>query len=306
MTERTFTRRTMLRRSLATAGAGALVGAAGCSSIPNPLGGNTPYANWLPVPDDISDDDHYSFTYLNLDDIESNEDELDDESFDTSNFEGTWAPVDIDWEDVSGVTTIGIGGFLGLGGLIVEAEFDRDDAISDLEDEDFEEDSEHEGYTLMLGPEESQAYAVGDGALVSAPASEGDTGTVEAIVDAKTGNGDRYGDENDDMGELIDALGGGTIIDGRTMDEPDEAEPAEGTFDAMVASGQRAKINGESTDLKHVVVYESEDDVDTDDLEEWVTENDGDDGQFENLEDISYDSNGRKGIITGTGDTDEL
>jgi len=70
MFERTYTRRAMLRRGLATAGAGALVGAAGCSSIPNLLGDNTPYAKWLPAPAAVDDSDHYNFTYFNVDDLE--------------------------------------------------------------------------------------------------------------------------------------------------------------------------------------------------------------------------------------------
>lgn len=313
MFERTYTRRAMLRRSLATAGAGALVGAAGCSSIPNPLGGGTPYANWLPVPDDIGESDHYNFTYLSLDDIESNEDELNEESIDPSTYEDFWEPLDINWEDASGLTILGFGGMFGFGGFIVEAEFNREEIISDLEDEDFDEDSEHEGYTLMLNDSESQVYAVGDNAVVLTSArdtdgerSSGETGTAEAIIDAKTGQEDRYGDDSDDMSTLIGELGGGTLVTGNTMEEPDDAEPANGSFDAMVARGQQAKINGESTDMKYVVVYESSDDVDTDDLEEWVDENDGSDEQFDDVDDVSYNSNGRKGIITGTIDTDDL
>ncbi len=296
----------MLRRSLATAGAGALVGAAGCSSIPNPLGGNTPYANWLPVPDDVGDSDHYNFTYLNLNDIESNEDELDGDSIDPASYEEFWAPLDIDWEDASGLTILGFGGLFGVGGLVVEADFSRDDAISGLEDEDFDEDSEYEGYALMLDSAETQVYAIGDGAVVLTSSDGGDTDTAEALIDAKTGNADRYGDDSDDMSTLIDALGGGTFVNGNTMDEPEDPDPAGGTFDAMVAEGQQVTINGQTADVNYVVVYESSDDVDTDDLEEWVTENDGNDEQFDDVDDISYNENGRTGIVTGTLDTDEL
>ncbi|MDS0282494.1 hypothetical protein [Haloarcula onubensis] len=313
MFDRTYTRRTLLRRSLATAGAGALVGAAGCSSIPNPLGGGASYADWLPVPDDIGDSDHYNFTYLNLDDFESNEDEIDEESFDPASYEDFWDPLDIDWEDVSGLTILGFGGMFGFGGLVIEAEFNRDDVISDLEDEDFDEDGDHEGYTLMLDESESQVYAIGDGAAVLTPArdtdgesSSGETGTAEAVIDAKTGNADRYADDSEAMSTLVDELGGGTLVSGRTMEEPEDASPENGTFDAMVAQGQQAKINGETTDVKYVVVYESSDDVDTGDLEDWVDENDGSDEQFDDVDDISYNQNGRTGVISGTINTDDL
>lgn len=313
MFERTYTRRAMLRRSLATAGAGALVGAAGCSSIPNPLGGGTPYANWLPVPDDISDRDHYNFTYLNLDDIEKHEDELDDESIDPDSYEDFWDPLDIDWEDASGVTVLGFGGLFGLGGFSLEAEFNRSEIIADLEDQDFAEDSEYEGYTLMFNDDESRVYAIGDGAVVLTAArstdgesSSGDTGLAEAIIDAQAGNVDRYGDDSDDMSTLIEQLGGGTIVNGRTMEERDDGDPANGTFEAMVARGRQVQINGQRSDVKYVIVYQSESDVDTGDLEDWVDENAGSDEQFDDVDDISYNKNGRSGVITGKIDTDDL
>jgi len=260
----------------------------------------------LPVPDDVGDSDHYNFTYLNMDDFEKHEDKLDDDSTDPSSYEDFWDPLDIDWEDTTGLTILGFGGLFGFGGFIIEAEYNRDEIISSLEDDDFEEDSEHQGYAIMLGPNDSQVYAVGNNAVVLAATSDGDTDNAEAIIDAKAGEADRYGDDSDDMNELIGALGGGTFVNGRTMEEPEDDNPENGTFDAMVAMGSQAKINGDQTKRKWVVVYEEESDVDTGDLEDWVDENDGSDEQFDDVDDISYNKNGRKGIITGTIDTDDL
>jgi len=129
---------------------------------------------------------------------------------------------------------------------------------------------------------------------------------AEAIVDAETGNADRYADDNEDMSTLVGELGGATFVNGNTMEEPEDADPANGTFDAMVAEGQRAQVNGQRSDVKYAVVYESSDDVDTGDLEEWVDENDGSDEQFDDVDDISYNQNGRAGVITGKIDTDDL
>jgi len=310
MFDRTYTRRAMLRRSLATAGAGAIIGAAGCSSLPNPLGGGASYANWLPVPDDVSDSDHYSFSYINMNAVESNEDAFDDDSVDPSTFEGFWDPLDLDWEDTSSVITLGFGRF-GFGGLVVEADYNRDDQISELEDEDYDEDSEYEGFTIMLSENEERAIALNGNAavLTSATDSSGDTGDtdrVEAVIDAKRGNEDRYGDDSEDMSLLLDRLGGGTFVNGRTMEESDDDNPEGGRFDAMVARGSRTKVNGETAKQKWVVVYDSEDDVDTGDLEDWVDENDGGGDQFDDVSDLSYNQNGRTGIITGTVDTDEI
>ena len=57
----------------------------------------------------------------------------------------------------------------------------------------------------------------------------------------------------------------------------------------MVACGHKLQIRGAMSGLTWLVVYESEDDVSTDDLEAWVEANDG-----------------RVGFITGTADTEKV
>jgi len=306
-----YSRRTVLRRSLATAGAGALVSTAGCSSIPNPLGGGAPYASWLPDPDEIGDSDHYRFNYFNLGEIESNEDNVDD--FEGSELEEFWSPLDIDWEDVSNLTAFGP--LFGLSTLAIEADYNKDDQISTLEDEDYDEDSEYNGYTIMLSDNEEDAVALNGNAVITTSATDdsgdgtpegGDTDKVETVIDAKKGNVDRYQQANEDMKALTSALGGGTVITGRTTDEPDEATPADGDFENMVAKGSSSKINGDTVKEKWVVVYDSEDDVDQGDLEDWVDENSDDDQEFADVEDISYNTNRRKGIVTGKTDADDF
>jgi hypothetical protein len=74
----------------------------------------------------------------------------------------------------------------------------------------------------------------------------------------------------------------------------------------MVADGSTTTIDGETADRTWVVIYESADDVDLDDLADWVDENDGDGGTFDDVDDIGYSRNGRAGIVTGTSDTDDL
>lgn len=300
MSDGRYTRRGMLRRSAATVGAGTLLGVAGCSSV-NPFGGGGGvYANWLPVPDDIGDSDHYQFIYLDTENLEANEDELPD-NFDLSFFESRWNPVDIDWEDTSTILS-----FDSI--VIADAEFTREDAVEDLEDEDFEEDTDHEGYTLYLGPNELQAFALNDsyvlvafGAYTSDPIE-----MLEAVIDANSGEAERYGEDSEDMSALVDALGGGSVVTARTTEEPDNDNPEAGRFDHMVARGNEATIDGDTADRRWVVVYESAEDVDTGDLEDWVDANDGSDETFDDVDDISFNQNGRLGVISGTSDTDDL
>jgi len=314
MSNREYSRRTVLRRSIATAGAAGLVSTAGCSSVPNPFGGSPPYASWLPAPGDLGDADHYRFNYLNMGQIESNEDQFSSDSFDPSSFEEFWAPLNINWEDTSHITTFG--GLFGVsGGIAVEADYNQDDAVSTLEGEDFEQDSEYDGYSIMLGGDGQRIYAVDGSAVIITSASgssdggtssDGSTDRVETIIDAKAGDTDRYGDASDDMSTLTGELGGGTLVSGGTMEAPDEADVENGRFENMVARGSRIEANGDTADAKYAVVYESESDVDTAELEAWVDANDGSDGQFADLNDPSYDSNGRTGVITGTVNTSDI
>jgi len=299
MSGREYTRRALLRRGTAAVSAGAIASTAGCFGL-NPLGGGGgAYANWLPVPDDIGDSDHYQFTYLDTEVVESNEDNFDEDSFDIDSIESFWDPLGFDWEDTSMI-------LLASQAVVVEASFDREDAVSDLEDDDYEEDGDHEGFTLFLGPTESRAFGVGDNAVVVTGGYGVDDplDPIEATIDAKTGNADRYGDENEDMSALLSELGG-ALDSGGTMEESDSDTPENGLFENMVASGDTATVNGETADRKWVIVYEEQDDVDTDDLEDWVDAN-SDEGEFADVDDISYNQNGRKGIVTGTVDTDEL
>ena len=300
MSDGEYTRRTVLRRGTAAVSAGALASIAGCGGS-NPLGGGGgAYANWLPVPDEIGDSDHYSFTYLDMETIESNEDNLDEDSFGLDTIESFWDPLGFDWEDTSTLLIVSQV-------TIIEAEFSREDAVSDLEDEDFEEDTDHEGYTIFLGPSESRAFAVGDNtALIGGGYGiEDPVDQLEVVIDAQNGNEDRYGDENEDMSALLGELGG-TLDSGSTLEESDNDNPESGAFENMVAQGRTATINGETSDREWVIVYDEQDDVDTGDLEDWVDANDSDDGEFDGVDDISYNQNGRKGIITGTIDTDDL
>lgn len=111
------------------------------------------------------------------------------------------------------------------------------------------------------------------------------------------------------MQTLVDELGTATFVSGDTQEEPDDPDPENGRFDNAVAEGDLSNIDGETIDRKWVIVYEEEDDVDLDDLEEYVDANDSsaDDGYnpFDDVDDISYNKSGRMGIITGTTDADE-
>lgn len=303
MSDNDHTRRSVLRRAGTAVGAGALASVAGCvDSLPGLGSGGTSYETWLPEPDTVTSGDHSSFWFLDTATFESNEDELDDSMVDTlESIEQVWQPVGVDWDETSTIL------LLDNVVPVVEADFETEDVVDDLEDEDFDEDDEYEGYRLF--ERDTRGFAVGNGRLIAIGQfirSEDPIDDLEAIIDVNNGEEDRYVDEVEEMSVLVDELGNGTSINGRTLDAPDEPAPEQGVFDEMVAEGHASSINGETADETYVIVYDSEDDVDLDDLEDWVDENDGSDQQFDDLDDIEYTQKGRKGVITGTLDTDEI
>ena len=76
-----------------------------------------------------------------------------------------------------------------------------------------------------------------------------------------------------------------------------------------MAEGTRSVVDGERVAEKWVYVYERPRDVDTAALEAYVQANDNSsaevDQPFVAVDDISYTTEGRKGIITGTRDAGE-
>lgn len=298
MSDGTYTRRTLLRRSVATMSAGTVVGTAGClDRIPNPLGGGS-YTAWLPAPDAL-DVDVYSFGRYDNDDWTETEDEFSDD-YDESGIEDQWEPIGVSLDDVSES--------LYFHSIQVHvADFDRQDLVEDLEDENYDEEAEIEGYTLFLADGERRAFALNGSAFICTASyydyEQSPEDALTAVIEAKAGTEDRYVDESDAMSKLIDTLGTNSSVTGETV-EDDEDDPANGRFDEMVAQGATASLDGETTEREWAVVYESGDDVDLDDLEEWVDENDDEYGQFEDVDDIEYNQSGRVGRITGTMDTD--
>jgi hypothetical protein len=299
-----FTRRELLRLGGTAHGASAVAATAGCLGVPCVAGfGNCrgAYVQWLPEPG-AAWATTTGFRVVDYSSLADQEDEFDDET-DFDEVEQRWEPADVDWEDVSmGLAFHGVD--------VVDASFDRDDVIGDFEDEDFDAEGDHGGYEVLLGPDERAAVGVGDGTLVTAGLASGSfedpPNVVETVVDARSGDEDRYDDEVDSFGPLTNALGDGDIISAQTMDAVDDGDPERGRFENVVASGFRHVVDGSTTDGKWVFVFEEGDDVDTGDVENWIEASEESDGTFSTWEDASVGKNGRKAVVTTTADTDEL
>lgn len=296
MGELTGTRRDVLRSTGAALGAATLASSAGCLGV---LGGNE-YAQWLPEPGTVGGPDHYSFSKFGYSALEEHEDEFGAET-DFDVVEMAWAPADVDWEDVTM--------HLSFDGVnVVAAEFDREDVVDDFADEDVDEDGEHEGYTVLENSNESAAVAVGDGTFVTAGFGFGQlddpVDAVEAVVDTREGEEDAYLEDSDAFDELTDELDDGDSVTGVTTEPTTTDDPAAGEFEHQVAQGRSWTVNGDETNGQWVLVFEEEDDVDIDDVEEWVTTSD--DREFEDWDDFEYATNGRTAVVRAVADTDDL
>jgi len=297
-----ISRRRTLKLSVATASAGMFGGLAGCSNVPF-IGGGADYTQWAFEPGTVSDSDHLSASFVDYATIVDNEDSFDSDYYE-SNFENTEDsfPInaaDLGVEDLNWQVSVS-----GYGGAVV-ADYNQEDVVGELEDNDFDDETDHEGYTIYLGSDEGRAVGIDGSTLVH---SSGGFGTdespdaiVEALIDTSVGEEDRYVDENEHFAALSDEWGSPTVAFGSTQEPSEETNAQNGQFEGTTANGISIQVNGDTTDAKVAYVFEEEGDVDMDDVEEYA-----DTDQFDDLDDIGTSQNGNVAVITGTIDTDDL
>ncbi|PSP86080.1 hypothetical protein BRC96_00670 [Halobacteriales archaeon QS_6_64_34] len=282
------------------------VAGAGCSTL---LGGGEAetdvFTRWLPAPTAVTNTDHYRFDYYDLATLGAQREHLGGEP---TVFERTWEPVGLAWDDATAVVTVGSVD-------VVTAEFDRDGAVSDLEAAGYDRAGEYKGYVRYRNGETGTVFALTDGTLLVASVDRfaadavAPTERLETVVGAATGDVDRYAEANEDIRAVVEELGRATLVSARTLEESDAAGPRSGRFENLVAEGTRSVVDGERVAEKWVYVYERPRDVDTAALEAYVQASDNSsaevDQPFVAVDDISYTTEGRKGIITGTRDAGE-
>jgi hypothetical protein len=125
---------------------------------------------------------------------------------------------------------------------------------------------------------------------------------ISTISMTQNGETTLYESEVDPAGTLFSALGGGDFATGTTMEEIDDDVPEQGRFDNMVARGTAVSVNGETSNVKSVVVYDDADDFDDGAIEDWTDEAE----QWDDVDDINISQSGNVATITGKIDTDDL
>lgn len=183
-----------------------------------PPGAPTDYPFWLPAPSAVGQE-HYAVTSAAVAAVRDLERHLGDGA--TDPFHGAYpVPGIAEWAAVDTVHH--------LDGIarVTTATFDRAAAESAWRSNASEEWS-HRGFSLFQT--ESAVAAVDDGAVVetgtiSASRIDDERGAVEAIVDARAGESQRYADANPDCDRLFGAVGPAHVFRARTS-APDDGLP---------------------------------------------------------------------------------
>lgn len=292
------------RRDALRGAAGAvLAGIAGCTSGPMG-GGDRSYTEWLYEPGTVTDNDHYSFQTVQADQIVEHEDELDSEVFSQfeEDIEGRYESFNLDIDDIQSYVSF-------RGSRVLTGSFDLEEIREELEEDDYDSE-EHEGYDIFVGPDERNAFGLRGDTILSIQSfyyDDMDDG-VETLIDTKRGETDRYVDESDDFDELVTQLGSGTIRTGRTFEEADSTDERRMRFDDQVARGVSLTLNGQTSELRMVLVFDESNDIDTEEIKEVVEEQaeSGSGRWIEGFDNIEVSKSGRSAIVTGTEDTDDV
>jgi hypothetical protein len=139
---------------------------------------------------------------------------------------------------------------------IVEHSLDEGMLIDNLEADGFESADSYAGYDVYQRNENTEFRAIGDGALLLAERDAGGRQVLEALIDAKRGEVDRYHQANpDDVGSVIDSINTDHNFEFDDHPEITETKGRQGTFSGSIARGFGNTLGSPEVDLKYVEVF---------------------------------------------------
>lgn len=285
----------MDRRRFVRAGLGATVGfglaSAGCSALPlvGSDSGPPSYTNWLHAPGEIQDTDHYATNVIKPGTVLANEEAFDErEVAETADrFDDPLRPTGVDTEAVQQFVSTAVAG-------VYTGDVPTAEVRDALESGEYTEQSQVEDATLYQDDDDLHVWAVRPDALVHVIGREAMDQT-RTVLETEAGSVNRYVDESETMARLTETLDDGYFVHARTRHKVGRHQPMIGLLENMVGRGNSSALDGSSVTVKTVFAYEEPGEVDTDALREYVEMNDG----WSNIEDITYKSAGRMGIING-------
>lgn len=213
MSDRSLSRRGLLKTSAGGLAAGVASGLAGCSAIPGFGGGGKEGSarteNWAYANAEMDEFDQLGTNYLDFGAIREFEDDLPDEFVDRyeSGYEDQYGdPLGLEWEAMDWVVSVVRSG-------VLAADHEAAAVVERLtEERDYEEDDDVDGYTVLTGPDGRFGYAVdGSRVLWAGPGVDDPAVLLETLIGTQTGDTDMAADEDEDFAAALDAVSGDNV-----------------------------------------------------------------------------------------------
>jgi len=317
MSEET-TRRELLGAAGALAAAGAATGLSGClgSGDDSDDGGQSDppslaLESWLAEPGSISGGEHYPIEYFSFEALLEAENSLvegaSSEMTDRTNGKGS-AP----WP-LPSVTGHAIDVFTEYAALdnnsqqVLYGDLNADGIGEGLVDDvGFEAAGEHREFDLYLNelPNQSANVAVAVSEFVMLwVETESPVEGLRTLADTQTDETPLYGESNDDLGAVLDHVGGGDRVLAQTSEPIPETNLDRPVFEGQVSYGYALDLDGDPIDETYAIVFDDEASADVETVESWVSENEGDGDRFGPHESVSTERDGRSVLVSGSRET---
>ncbi|GAA0661427.1 hypothetical protein [Natronoarchaeum mannanilyticum] len=319
MSEET-TRRELLGAAGALAATGAATSVAGCFG--GGEGGNDdddeqadPPAfsldSWLAAPGEVSGGEHHSVEYFSFEALLAAENSLAEGAYselvDRTNGNGS-APFPLPSAAGSPIDTFDEYVTVDNNSQQVLYGDHPADAIGEglVENVGFERAGEHREFELFLREVQNQSANVAIGIsefVLLWVETESPVEGLRTLADTQTDETPLYGDENDDLGAVLDHVGDGDRVLAQTSAEQSETDLDAPVFEGQVGYGYALDLEGDPIDETYAIVFADESSVDVDAVEEWVGQNEGEDGRFAPHTSVSTEQDGRSVLVTGSRET---
>jgi hypothetical protein len=272
MTERSHSRRAILKSGVGALAVGAATGLAGCSAIPGVgggggNGGSARIENWAFAAGEVGEFDDLSTNYVDLRAVREYESTLPDEvveRYDTV-FEEEYAePIGLEWEGVDWYASVNLP-------IVLATDHEVAAVVERLTGEQrYEERGEVDGYSILVEPNGRWGYAVdGSRVLWTRQRSTEPADALATVIGTQRGETDMAVDENEDFVAALDAVSG------------DSVSTSPGVESLNVAARASSwTLRSDTSTSTLVWVYEDQSSVDEDELRN--------DGPFD-ADDLSVD-----------------
>lgn len=267
--------------------------------------------SWLAAPGEVSGGEHHSVEHFSFEALLDAENSLADGAYselvDRTNGDGS-APFPLPSAAGSPIDTFGEYVSVANNSQQVLYGDHPADAIGDglVENVGFERAGEHREFELFLRepPSQSANVAIGVSEFVllwveTESAVEG----LRTLADTQTDETPLYADENDDLGTVLDHVGNGDRVLAETSGEIPETNLDTPVFEGEVGYGYALTLDGDPIDETYAIVFADEASVDVGAVEEWVAQNDDEDGRFAPHDSVSTEQDGRSVLVSGSRET---